>query len=111
MVDDTHDCGINYPGIIDGFYSKIRSNSVYLYAVLIMQIIKTLWYKWKKVAHKIAVFQSRVILTILYFTILLPFGIVFSLFKDALNIKHAHSSNWIAKNKQPEILEEMREQY
>lgn len=76
-----------------------------------MQIIKTLWNKWKKIAHRIGVFQSRVILSVFYFTILLPVGIVFSFFKDSLNIKRPSSSNWVTKIKQADTLEEMREQY
>lgn len=76
-----------------------------------MEIIKTLWKLWKKIAHKIGVFQSRLILTIFYFTILLPAGIVFTLFKDALRIKTKRQSGWVAKAKQSETLEELRNQY
>lgn len=76
-----------------------------------MQFIKTLWNKWKKIAHRIGIFQSKAILTVFYFTVFLPAGIVFSLFKDVLGIKHVSSSGWVTKTKQTETLEEMRKQY
>ena len=73
--------------------------------------IKNLWNKWKHIAEKIALFQTRVILTVFYFTIFLPAGLVFSLFKDALKIKTIPKTSWIAKDKQVETIEEMRKQY
>lgn len=75
-----------------------------------ISLLKTSWEYWKKIAHRIGTFQSRLILTLFYFTILLPVGIVFSLFKDALGIKAKRKSTWIAKVKQVETLEEMKEQ-
>ena len=76
-----------------------------------MPILKKIWSKWKIIAHRIGVFQSRVILTIFYFILLLPVGIIFSLFKDGLNIKSEKKSTWLLKRKQSQTLEEMEEQF
>jgi hypothetical protein len=34
------------------------------------------WRAWKDFAHRLALFQARVVLTLLYFTVLLPFVVL-----------------------------------
>jgi hypothetical protein len=53
-----------------------------------IQNIKDLWQAWKRVTRKIGDFQARVLLTIIYGTIVLPFGLLVRLFSDPLHIKH-----------------------
>ena len=43
-----------------------------------------LWTRWKAFAHRAARFQSNVILTILYFVVLLPLALVRRLFANPL---------------------------
>jgi hypothetical protein len=50
--------------------------------------LKVFWSIWKRVAHRIGNFQARVLLTILYAVILLPFGVISRLFSDPLQLKH-----------------------
>jgi len=52
-----------------------------------METLKRLWQGWKRIAKKIGNFQSRVLLTIFYFTVVLPFGLAARLFSDPLRIK------------------------
>jgi hypothetical protein len=51
------------------------------------QNLKALWSAWKRIAHKIGNFQARVLLTILYVIVVLPFGLIARLFSDSLQIK------------------------
>ena len=53
----------------------------------VVQQLKTLWEAWKRIAHKIGNFQARVILTVLYSVLILPFGLAARLFSDPLKIK------------------------
>jgi len=76
-----------------------------------MLFLKILCSKWKVFAKKIGIFQSRLILTIFYFSIFAPFGIIFSLLKDELRIRKRQKSTWIRKAKQCQTLEAMKEQY
>jgi hypothetical protein len=76
-----------------------------------MKVLKKAWARWKIIAHHIGVFQSRVILTLFYFILLLPIGLVFSLFKDALEIKKSYPTAWKIKDKQSATMEEMKEQF
>jgi hypothetical protein len=50
-------------------------------------IIKRGWEGWKKIGKKIGTFQARVILTIFYGVLVLPFGLAARLFADPLRIK------------------------
>lgn len=76
-----------------------------------MRLLRFLWSKWKILAHKIGVFQSKVILTLFYFIFLTPFGIIFTFFKDGLKIKKTSRGNWIEKKRQINTIEDLREQY
>ncbi len=52
------------------------------------QRLKDLWSAWKRLAHKIGNFQARVLLSIIYVTVVLPFGVISRLLSDPLRIKH-----------------------
>ena len=70
-----------------------------------------LWNKWLYVAEKIGNFTSRILLTVLYFTLFAILGILSRLFSDRLQIKEKKSSYWAdAKDKVPKSLEESRDQ-
>ncbi len=76
-----------------------------------MTFIKFLWNKWKLIAHKIGLFQSRLILTIFYFTILIPAGLIYTILKNEMGIKSKSKTTWISKKHLNETLETMRKQY
>jgi hypothetical protein len=57
-------------------------------------MLKRIWRGWKRIAHIIGDFQARVLLTAIYAVIVLPFGLVFRLFADALRIKH-RPTHWL----------------
>lgn len=59
-----------------------------------MNRIKRIWQAWKKIAHKIGDFQARVLLTIIYAVLILPFGLAIRFFSDPLRIRHRPSS-WL----------------
>jgi hypothetical protein len=50
-------------------------------------VVKRAWQAWKNIAHKVGNFQARILLTLFYAVLVLPFGIVCRLFRDALRIK------------------------
>jgi hypothetical protein len=59
-----------------------------------VQKLKALWESWKRIAHIIGNFQARVLLTVLYASLVLPFGVIVRLFSDPLRIKH-RPEKWI----------------
>ena len=60
-------------------------------------MFRRLWARWMVIAHKIGTFQSRVLLNVFYFLILLPFGLGVKLFADPLHLKRRRGSHWIGK--------------
>lgn len=50
-------------------------------------MLRKLWESWKRVAHVIGNFQARLLLTILYLVLVLPFGLAVRLFADPLRIR------------------------
>jgi len=46
-----------------------------------------LWEGWKKFGHAFGDFQARVLLTVFYYILILPFGLMVRFFADTLNIK------------------------
>ena len=56
--------------------------------------LRHIWEAWKDVAHKIGNFQARVVLTILYGVLVLPFGLMVRWFADPLRIKQ-RPTQWL----------------
>lgn len=52
-----------------------------------LSLLKRLWEAWKRLAHRIGNFQARVLLTVFYAVLVLPFGVLTRLFADPLRIK------------------------
>jgi hypothetical protein len=49
--------------------------------------VRKLWGRWLILARKIGNFQSRILLTLFYFVIVLPFGLGVRLLADPLHIR------------------------
>ena len=64
--------------------------------------LKALWKAWTRIAHIIGNFQARVLLTILYVVLVLPFGVIVRLFADPLRIKK-RPDRWLEET--PEVFD------
>jgi hypothetical protein len=62
----------------------------------IREKLKAIWKAWTRIAHIIGNFQARVLLTILYVVLVLPFGVIVRLFADPLHIKK-RPEKWLAE--------------
>jgi len=57
-----------------------------------------MWKAWKGFARRMGNYQSRVLMALLYFTLVLPFGLGVALLSDPLRLKAgAAESNWRPK--------------
>ena len=75
-------------------------------------MLKKLWNKWKTIAQAIADVQARVLLTLVYFIIVAPFGLLVRWFSDPLVIKRVpHRSMWFPKHNPEQTLEGARRQF
>jgi hypothetical protein len=50
-------------------------------------VLIKLWRGWLRVGRAIGDFVARVVLTLLYFTLVVPFGLVSRLLRDPLDLK------------------------
>jgi len=57
-------------------------------------LIKDFWHNWKAFGQFLGDWLARVVLTIFYFTILIPFGLGVRLFADPLRIKKLPNPHW-----------------
>ena len=71
--------------------------------------VQAAWQAWKRLAHKIGNFQARVLLTIIYATVVLPFGLLVRLFSDSLLIKQ-RPTQWIERSPEAHDLTWARKQ-
>lgn len=77
-----------------------------------IEMLGTLWAKWKVLAQRIGDFQARVILTVVYFVVLGPMAIFVRLLRDPLGLKPpARRSTWVAKPAHEDSLEASRRQF
>ena len=74
-----------------------------------IDLFKRMWQGWKKIAHKIGNFQARVLLTIFYGVLVLPFGLAARLFADPLRIKKK-PTEWLQHPNEAYDLEWARKQ-
>ncbi len=75
-------------------------------------MLARLWAQWKRFAQKVGDFQARVVLTLLYFIILGPMGVIVRTLRDPLRIKHAlRASVWLPKPEENASLEVARRQF
>ena len=66
-------------------------------------IFRRAWEGWKKIARKIGDFNARVILTIFYLILLMPFALLIKLFTDPLEIKKKAYKGWHQKEEKEDI--------
>jgi len=59
-----------------------------------MSFWKRTWERWKRIATAIGDFQARVVLSLFYFVVVLPFGVGVRLFADPLGIRRHGQTQW-----------------
>jgi hypothetical protein len=75
------------------------------------EFLSKFWETWKRFGRFMGNIITRIILTILYFTIFVPFGIGARLFTDPLQIKGERSESWNKRETGDKNLEEIARQF
>lgn len=74
-------------------------------------MLRILWRRWLDLAHKIGNFQARIVLTVFYFLILTPFGLLVRLFSDPLHCKSGPgTTGWLPRETRDVDLDAARRQ-
>jgi hypothetical protein len=71
-------------------------------------MLKRFWEGWKKFGRVMGDFIGRIVLTIFYFTIFLPFGIAVRWLSDPLHIKSHPQEFWLNRTTRDKTLDDAR---
>jgi len=70
------------------------------------------WSRWKELSQKAADVQARVLLTVFYFTLMAPFGLMMGVVKDPLRVKRRPTGTyWLDRKPVAEDLDAARRQF
>lgn len=73
-----------------------------------MTILKRIWSVWKKIGAAIGDFLARIVLSILYFTLVLPFGLITRLARDPLDLDPDRPTHWHDRSTNDHTIEDGR---
>jgi hypothetical protein len=73
-----------------------------------MKTLQKAWETWKRVGQYIGDQIGRVVLTLFYFTIFMPFGLGVRLFADPLAIRPLSRAKWLERKTHDLTLEDSR---
>ena len=82
-----------------------------VFIALGLTLIKDFWHGWKAFGEFLGNALARVVLTIFYFTVFVPFGIGVRLFSDPLHIKTNPSPHWRPRTTGDQKFEDILRQY
>lgn len=77
-----------------------------------MKYLKAFWSQWLRFGHLMGDIVARVFMTIFYFTLLLPFGVILTLFGDPLDMRRKDKAPaWQPRTTGDRTLEDARRQF
>jgi hypothetical protein len=85
--------------------------SCVLFIILGILLIKDFWHGWKLFGHLLGNLLARVVLTIFYFTVFVPFALGVKLFSDPLHIKSSPAELWRPRQTGDQTLKDIMRQY
>ena len=62
-----------------------------------MKLLCTVWTTWKRFGQIIGDLIGRIVLTVFYFTVFMPFGLGVRLLGDPLGIKRKQDARWLER--------------
>jgi len=75
-------------------------------------LLKRFWQSWRDFSLRMGEFQSRLILSLFFFTTVSPFALAVKMFSDPLHIRHqGNKSNWLPKMRTKINLEQFKRQF
>lgn len=79
-----------------------------------MSTLRIIWATWKRIGQFIGDFIARVVLSLFYFTLFVPFAVGVRLFGDPLGVKvktKANPSWWLERATRDSALDDARRQF
>ena len=76
-----------------------------------MEALRRVWEGWKRFGQFMGDLFGRLVLTVFYFTLFLPFGLGVRFFADPLAIRRRGSSKWLERTTHDLTLDKSRRLY
>jgi hypothetical protein len=75
-------------------------------------VVRRAWTRWKVIARVIGNFQARLLLSLFYFLVIPPFGLIVKLFKDPLMLRPPQNDSlWVTHASSELSWQEARRQF
>jgi MFS family permease len=82
-----------------------------VYIALGLTLIKDFWHDWKAFGEFLGNLLARIVLTVFYFTVFVPFALVARFFSDPLQVKSTPSPHWRPRTTGDQKLEDIFRQF
>lgn len=73
-----------------------------------MEALRKVWHAWKRFGQFIGDQIGRVVLTVFYFTLFMPFALGVRFFRDPLALRPLNRPKWLERKTQDLTLEDSR---
>jgi len=73
-----------------------------------METLRKFWHAWKRFGQLIGDFMGRLVLTVFYFTLFMPFGLGVRFFADPLAIRPLSRAKWLERRTQDLTIDDSR---
>ena len=73
-----------------------------------MEILRKIWQAWKRIGQFIGDMLGRVVLTVVYFTLFMPFALGVRFFGDPLAMRPSSHVKWVERTTHDLTLEDSR---
>lgn len=76
------------------------------------ELLRRIWRNWQELGRDLGDFQAHALLTVFYFTVLIPFGVLVRLLADPLSVRPSGaSSSWSRRESPITSLDSARRQF
>ncbi len=77
-----------------------------------MDLLRKIWQIWKRFGQFLGDVLARIVLTLFYFTVFVPFGLGVALLSDPLHIRRPGSSHlWLSRQTGDQSIDDARRQF
>lgn len=73
-----------------------------------MESLRKFWHAWKRFGQFMGDLIGRLVLTVFYFTLFMPFGVGVRLLGDPLALRRRDGSKWLERTTQDLTLKDLR---
>jgi hypothetical protein len=90
---------------------SLRGGLSILFVVLVILLVENVWYHWREFGQFLGNWLGRVVLTLFYFTVFVPFGLGVRLLGDPLHIKKQPEQLWRPRETGDQSLKDVLRQF